>query len=408
MSKIKNLEKDAVHAPLAMEGTIFSVLIIISLSHLLNDMLQSVVPSIYPILKDKFAFSFAQIGVITLVYQLTASILQPLTGLYADKHPRPYALAVAMLFCFLGVITLALATSYGLILLAVMLIGFGSSLFHPNASRVVQLASGGRKSLAQSIFQVGGSTGSAIGPLLAAIIVLPFGQSAISVFAVAAVIASMLLIRAGRWYAQYLEYVSSHKRSRERNSCELSARVKFFCIVLLVVLVFSKHFYTACVTNYFTFFLIEKFKVSIAFSQICLFSFLASVAIGTLIGGVLGDRIGRKYVILLSIFGAAPFALLVPYMGLAGTIISCCLSGFIISSAFASIVVYATDLLPNRVGMIAGFFYGLMFGLGGIGSAFFGYLADRTSIIYIFEVSSLLPLLGIIAAFLPNLQKRKA
>ncbi len=401
-------KKDSALAAIPLEGTVFSVLIIISMSHLLNDMLQSVVPSIYPILKDKFAFSFAQIGVITLVYQLTASILQPLTGLYADKHPRPYALALAMLFCFSGIVCLAFATGYSVILLSVMLIGFGSSLFHPNASRVVQLASGGRKSLAQSIFQVGGSSGSAVGPLLAALIVLPFGQAAISAFAVAAVIAAVLLIRAGRWYRQYLEYVMTHKKARSCIPCNLSSRMKLICIVLLVILVFSKHFYTACVTNYFTFFLIEKFRVSIAFSQICLFSFLASVAAGTLIGGALGDRIGRKYVILLSIFGAAPFALMVPYMELWGTVVACCLSGFIISSAFASIVVYATDLLPDRVGMIAGFFYGLMFGLGGIGSAFFGYLADRTSIIYIFEVSSLLPLLGIIAIILPNLQKKAA
>lgn len=390
------------------ENTVFSVLVIVSLSHLLNDMLQSVVPSVYPILKESFGFSFAKIGLITLVYQCTSSILQPLTGYFADKHPRPYSLSVGMLFSFCGVLMLAFSSSYALILIAVSLIGFGSSMFHPTASRLVQIASGGRKSLAQSVFQVGGSTGTAVGPLLAALIVLPFGQNAISVFAVAAILASALLLKAGAWYAARLKTALQSRKKQSAVADTLSHKAKVWILSLLVLLVFSKHFYTACITNYYTFFIMEKFGQSVRFSQICLFIFLGCSAAGTLIGGMLGDRIGRKYVIWFSIFGAAPFAVAMPHMGLTGTIICASISGFIIASAFASIIVYATDLLPNHVGMIAGFFYGLMFGLGGLGSAFFGWMADLTGIIFVFYVSSLLPLLGIVAGFLPNLQKKNA
>ncbi len=389
-----------------LQDTVFSVIVIISLSHFLNDMLQSVVPSIYPLIKDPLGLSFTQIGMITLVYQCTSSILQPLTEYFADKKPRPYSLSVGMLFSFTGVLMLAFTQQYELILLAVSFIGLGSSIFHPTASRVVQTASGGRKSLAQSIFQVGGSSGTALGPLLAALVVLPFGQSAISVFSMAAVIASILLLKVGSWYAASLKAALSYKSSRHATACTLSKRAKTAVLALLVFLVFSKHFYTACITNYYTFFLMEKFSQSVRFSQICLFVFLGCTALGTLIGGFLGDRIGRKYVIWLSIFGAAPFAAALPHLNLAGTVICTSISGFIIASAFASILVYATDILPNHVGMIAGFFYGLMFGLGGLGSAFFGWMADKTGIIFVFYVSSLLPLLGIFAGFLPDPQRK--
>mgnify|MGYP005748232967 CR=1 FL=1 len=393
--------------PHVKEGTAFSILIIISISHFLNDMIQSVVPSIYPIIKSEFGFTFAQIGIITLVFQMTSSILQPFTGLYADKHPRPYSLSLGMCFTLVGLLLLAFAGGFWMILLAVSVIGFGSSVFHPEASRVAQLASGGRKSLAQSIFQVGGNGGSALGPLLAALVVLPFGQHSISWFALAAVLASVIMLRVGAWYSAKLAYAARHQPTRPMPANHLSRRQVYTTLFILVVLVFSKYFYTACITSYFTFFLIDKFGVSVQASQLCLFAFLAAFAIGTVAGGMFGDRFGRKYVIWFSILGAAPFALVMPFAGLVWTVVCAFLAGLIIASAFSSIVVYATDLMPDKVGLIAGVFFGLMFGLGGLGSAFFGWLADRTSIEYIFKVSAFLPLLGIIAGFLPNLQKKQ-
>ena len=389
------------------EGTVYSILVICSISHFLNDMIQSIIPSIYPILKDKFDFSFAQIGIITLVFQMTSSILQPFTGLYADKHPRPYALSIGMCFTLTGLLVLAFAEYYWAILIAVSVVGFGSSVFHPTASRVTQLASGGKKSLAQSIFQVGGNGGSALGPLLAALIVLPYGQHSISWFAIAAMLAALIMVRLGAWYKAKLQYVVNHPQKTAGLNNNISKRAKYGALAILILLVFSKYFYTSCITSYFTFFLIDKFGVSVKASQLFLFVFLAAFAIGTVAGGMLGDKFGRKYVIWFSILGAAPFALAMPYVNLTWTIICCFLSGLIIASAFSSIVVYATDLMPDKVGMIAGIFFGLMFGLGGLGSAFFGWLADKTSIEYIFQVSSLLPLLGIIAGFLPNTQKTK-
>ena len=389
------------------EGTVYSILVICGISHFLNDMIQSIIPSIYPILKDKFDFSFAQIGIITLVFQMTSSILQPFTGLYADKHPRPYALSIGMCFTLTGLLVLAFAEYYWAILIAVSVVGFGSSVFHPTASRVTQLASGGKKSLAQSIFQVGGNGGSALGPLLAALIVLPYGQHSISWFAIAAMLAALIMIRLGAWYKAKLQYVVNHPQKTAGLNNNISKRAKYGALSILILLVFSKYFYTSCITSYFTFFLIDKFGVSVKASQLFLFVFLAAFAIGTVAGGMLGDKFGRKYVIWFSILGAAPFALAMPYVNLTWTIICCFLSGLIIASAFSSIVVYATDLMPDKVGMIAGIFFGLMFGLGGLGSAFFGWLADKTSIEYIFQVSSLLPLLGIIAGFLPNTQKTK-
>lgn len=389
------------------EGTVYSMLMICGISHFLNDMIQSIIPSIYPILKANFDFSFAQIGLITLVFQMTSSILQPFTGLYADRHPRPYALSVGMCFTLTGLLLLAYANNYLAILIAVSIVGFGSSVFHPTASRVTQMASGGKKSLAQSIFQVGGNGGSALGPLLAAIIILPYGQHSISWFALVALLAALIMIRLGAWYKARLKYIVKHPQKTPELNTNISKRAKYGALAILILLVFSKYFYTSCITSYFTFFLIDKFGVSVRASQLFLFVFLAAFAIGTVAGGMLGDRFGRKYVIWFSILGAAPFALAMPYVGLTWTIVCCFLSGLIIASAFSSIVVYATDLMPDKVGMIAGVFFGLMFGLGGLGSAFFGWLADKTSIEFIFQVSAFLPLLGIIAGLLPNTQKTK-
>lgn len=390
-----------------IEGTMYSMLIICGISHFLNDMIQSIIPSIYPILKDKFGFSFAQIGIITLIFQMTSSILQPFTGLYADKHPRPYALSIGMCFTLVGLLVLAFAENYLLILLSVSVVGLGSSIFHPTASRVAQLASGGKKSLAQSIFQVGGNGGSALGPLLAAAIILPFGQHSISFFALAALLAAIIMVRLGSWYKARMAYATKHPQKTVGININISKRAKYGALAILIMLVFSKYFYTSCITSYFTFFLIDKFGISVGASQLSLFVFLAAFAIGTVAGGLLGDKFGRKYVIWFSILGSAPFALIMPYANFAWTIVCTFLSGLIIASAFSSIVVYATDLMPDKVGLIAGIFFGLMFGLGGLGSAFFGWLADKTSIEFIFKVSSYLPLLGIIAGFLPNTQTRK-
>ena len=404
---IKTIGKKLGRTPSVAGGTVFSILVIISIGHFLNDMIQSVVPSIYPILKDKFGFTFAQIGVITFVFQVASSILQPLTGLYADRHPRPYSLSVGMCFTLAGLLMLAFASSYALILLAVCVIGIGSSVFHPEASRVAQMASGGRKSLAQSIFQVGGNGGSALGPLLAAAVVLPLGQEAISWFGVAAIVAAVLLLRVGLWYSARLAYQQQNNIAVPGPNTSLTRRRKYWSLLILVLLIFSKYFYTACITSYFTFFLIDKFGVSVAVSQLCLFAFLFAFAVGTVAGGMFGDRFGRKYVIWVSILGAAPFAMAMPYVGLTATVVCAFLSGLIIASAFSSIVVYATDLMPDKVGLICGVFFGLMFGLGGLGSAFFGWLADRTSIEFIFKVSAFLPLLGIIAGLLPDMQKKQ-
>ncbi len=401
----KSIESKLTGHPSMVEGTVYSMLVICSVSHFLNDMIQSIIPSIYPILKDKFDFTFMQIGIITLVFQMASSILQPFTGLYADKRPQPYALSVGMCFTLVGLLLLAFAGNYLLILMAATVVGLGSAVFHPTASRVAQMASGGKKSLAQSIFQVGGNGGSAVGPLLAALIILPYGQHAIAWFALAALLAAVIMIRLGAWYKARLAYVVNHPQRQPLLNHNISRRAKYGALVILILLVFSKYFYTACITSYFTFFLIDKFGVSVAASQIYLFVFLAAFAIGTVAGGMLGDRFGRKYVIWFSILGAAPFAIALPFVNLTWTIICCFFSGLIIASAFSSIVVYATDLMPDKVGLIAGIFFGLMFGLGGLGSAFFGWLADKTSIEFIFEVSAFLPLLGVIAGFLPNTQK---
>ncbi len=393
--------------PHLTDGTAYAILFTIGTCHLLNDMIQSVIPAIYPLLKEKFGFTFAQIGIITLVFQLTSSVLQPFVGRYADRHPQPYSLAMGMCFTLVGLVSLAFASGFLVLLLSVALIGCGSSVFHPEASRVAQIASGGKKSLAQSIFQVGGNGGSAFGPLLAALIVIPYGQHAVGWFALAALLASLLLTRIGYWYSLVLNEIKAHHRQRAFLPCTLPEKTIRMALGILVLMIFSKYFFNACMTSYFTFYLIEKFGISVQASQYCLFAYLAAFAIGTLLGGFLGDRYGRKYVILFSILGAAPFTLAMPYLNLGWTIVMAILTGLIIASAFSAIVVYATDLKPDKVGMIAGIFFGLMFGLGGIGSAFFGWLADRTSVEYIFHVSTWLPLLGIVAVFLPDVRPKK-
>ena len=385
--------------------TAYAILLAISICHLLNDMIQSVIPAMYPMLKDNLGLTFAQIGIITFVFQLASSILQPFIGLYADRHPQPYSLSLGMFFTLAGLLTLAYSSSFTMVLLSVAIIGCGSSVFHPEASRVAQMASGGKKSLAQSIFQVGGNGGSAIGPLLAALIVLPFGQHAAGWFAVAALLAALILVRIGYWYSLMLSQWGKIKRARQMSLPDLTASKVRSAMAILVVMVFSKYFFNACMTSYFTFFLIDKFGITVQQSQFCLFAYLAAFAAGTLLGGFLGDRYGRKYVILFSIFGAAPFTLALPYIGsLPWVIVVATIIGLIIASAFSAIVVYATDLKPDKVGMVAGIFFGLMFGLGGIGSAFFGWLADVTSIDFIFKVSTWLPLLGIIAVMLPDIK----
>ncbi len=385
--------------------TAFRVLFAISIAHLLNDMVQSIVPSIYPIIKEEMGLSFIQIGVITLVFQLTSSLLQPFVGMYADRRPSPYALAAGMCFTLTGLIWLAFTGSYAAMLGAVSVIGIGSSIFHPEASRVAQLAAGGKKGLAQSIFQVGGNGGTAIGPLLAALIVLPHGRLAVLWFALAAIMGALILTRVGRWYKRVVSNISGQRRKVRSVVDHLSKRRINMALAVLVVLTFSKQFYLASMTSYFTFFLIDKFGVSIQYSQIALFAFLAASAIGIIAGGYIGDKIGRKYVIWGSILGAAPFAIAMPYAGLTLTIILAIIVGLVISSAFSAILVYATELKPGKVGMIAGLFFGLSFGLGGVGAAFFGWLADIRGIYFVFEISTLLPLLGIVAAFLPDLKK---
>lgn len=395
------------HRP-AAGRTVYPILFLVCITHLLNDMMQSVIPAVYPLLKEKFGFTFAQIGVITLVFQLTSSLLQPVAGRLADRHPRPYSLAAGMCFTLAGLLALSAAPGFVAILVAVGLIGCGSSVFHPESSRVAQLASGGRKGLAQSIFQVGGNAGSAMGPLLAALIVIPFGQVSIGWFALAALLAIFILVKIGHWYRRQLAAAARKSAVAAVTAAHgLSKRKIRTAFVILGVLVFSKYFYIASMTNYFTFFLMDKFAVSVQGAQYCLFAFLAASAAGTFIGGPLGDRIGRKYVIWGSILGAAPFTLMLPYVGLAWTIALAVIIGLVISSAFSAILVYATELMPGKVGMIAGVFFGLMFGLGGLGSAFFGWLADRTSIEFIFQISTLLPLLGVITGFLPDVESRK-
>jgi len=390
------------------QQTVFSILFTISIGHLINDMLQAVIPAVYPVMKEKFSLSFTQIGLITLTYQLTASILQPFVGFYTDRKPRPYSLAVAMGFTMIGLIAVSLASSFTNILLSVSLIGIGSSIFHPEASRVAHLASGGKKGLAQSIFQLGGNAGSAIGPLLAALIVVPYGQFYIIWFALIAIVGIAVLSVIAKWYQEQLAIKAAKKQVvAEEIHHNLSRNRVIWSLGILLVLIFSKYFYMASMTSYYTFYLIDKFHISVQESQIYLFAFLGAVAAGTLIGGPLGDRFGRKYIIWISILGVAPFTLLLPYVSLFWVGILSVVIGLIISSAFSAILVYATELVPGKVGMIAGLFFGFAFGMGGLGSAILGKIADNNSIEYVFKICAFLPLIGVITGFLPNIEGKK-
>ncbi|CAI2768436.1 MFS transporter [Flavobacterium collinsii] len=390
------------------QQTVFSILFTISFTHFINDMLQAVIPAVYPILKTKFSLTFTEVGLITLTYQLTASILQPFIGFYTDKKPRPYSLAIGMGFTLVGLAAVAVASSFVNILLAVSLIGIGSSIFHPESSRVAHLASGGKKGLAQSIFQLGGNAGSAIGPLLAAIIVVPYGQFNIIWFCLAAIVGIVILSGVAKWYQEHLNLKALNKSAvLEERHHSLSKQKVIFSLGILLVLIFSKYFYMASMTSYYTFYLIDKFHLSVQESQIYLFAFLGAVAAGTLFGGALGDRFGRKYIIWISILGVAPFTLLLPYVSLFWTGILSVIIGLIISSAFSAILVYATELVPGKVGLIAGLFFGLAFGMGGLGSAVLGKLADTTSIEYVFKICAFLPLIGVLTSLLPNIEGKK-
>ena len=385
-------------------ATVFPILLSISFSHLLNDSIQSLIPSIYPVVKKTFQLSFAQIGLITFTFQLAASLLQPFVGYYTDRNPKPFFLAIGMSFTLAGLIFLSFSNSFGTILLSVGLIGVGSSIFHPEASKVAYMASGGKRGLAQSIFQVGGNAGSALGPLLAAIIVVPYGRSHILYFGVLAMIAIFVLITIGNWYKNNTHLIKSkHSIESVENAPVFSKRKITFAIAILLLLIFSKYFYLASMSSYYTFYLINKFGLSVQNSQIHLFIFLAAVAAGTFIGGPLGDRFGRKYVIWFSILGVAPFTLLLPHVNLFWTSILSVFIGFILSSAFSAILVYAQELMPGKVGMVSGLFFGFAFGMGGIGSAVLGVLADHTSIIFVYNVCAFLPLIGLITGFLPNI-----
>jgi MFS transporter, FSR family, fosmidomycin resistance protein len=405
------LIKDApVSAQQTAEGAIFPVLFALSISHLLNDTLQSLIPSIYPLVKDSLNLSFAQIGLITLSFQLTASLLQPLVGWYTDKKPKPYSLAIGMGFSLLGLVLLSQADSFSLVLVSVALIGMGSAIFHPEASRMARMASGGRHGMAQSLFQVGGNAGSSFGPLLAALIIVPFGQGNVIWFSLGALLAIIILYRLGGWYKANL-YRLKKKSSSSGMSTDLAVLSKkkiVYALSILMVLIFSKYIYMTSMHSYFTFYLIQKFGVSVQASQVYLFLFLFAVAAGTFIGGPVGDRIGRKWVIWISIVGATPFTLLLPYVDLFWTaVLSVCI-GLIISSAFSAILVFAQELVPGKVGMISGLFFGFAFGMAGIGSAVLGELADRTSIQYVFELCAFLPLLDMVTWLLPDIEKKNS
>jgi MFS transporter, FSR family, fosmidomycin resistance protein len=388
-------------------GTVFPVLLSISFSHLLNDTIQSLIPSIYPLVKASFHLSFSQVGLITLTFQLAASLLQPFVGYYTDKKPQPFSLATGMSFTLAGLILLSFAQSFHWLLVSVAMIGIGSSVFHPEASKVAYMASGGRRGLAQSIFQVGGNAGSSMGPLLAALVVVRYGQSHIAWFSILALTAIVVLIRIGKWYQQNMHRIKLKAKGTVINfHPEIPRRTIGISIAILLILIFSKYFYLACMSSYFTFFLIDKFKLSIQSSQVHLFLFLFSTAAGTFLGGPLGDRFGRKYVIWFSILGVAPFTLLLPYMDLFWTTVFSICIGFILSSAFSAILVYAQELLPGKIGMVSGLFFGFAFGMGGLGSAVLGALADHTSIHYIFHLCGFLPLIGLLTGFLPDLKKK--
>lgn len=393
-------------ADTAIEGTAFGVLAAISVCHLLNDMMQSLLPAIYPILKDNYGLDFSQIGLLTFTYQVTASVLQPLVGLYIDHRPKPYSLAAGMGSTLTGLVLLAYAHTFAVLLAAAALVGIGSSVFHPESSRVARMAAGRRHGLAQSLFQVGGNAGSATGPLLAAFIVLRHGQTSVAWFSLAALLGIFLLVRVGHWYRR--KGLARIRGGAARTAeAQLSRRRVTQAIAVLIALIFSKFFYMASMTSYFTFYLMSTFQVSVRSAQLHLFVFLAATAAGTIAGGWIGDRIGRKKVIWLSIVGVLPFTLALPYVNLAWTGALSIPIGFILASAFPAIVVYAQELMPARVGTVAGLFFGLAFGLGGIGAAVLGELADATSIGFVYRVCSVLPAIGLLAGLLPAVEERR-
>lgn len=385
------------------QKTVYPILFSIAIAHLFNDLLQAVIPSVYPILKESYQLSFTQIGLITLSYQLAASILQPFVGFYTDKNPKPFSQIFGMFFTLAGIIVLSMASQFEVILLAVVLVGIGSSVFHPEASRISFLSSGGKRGLAQSIFQLGGNSGTAIAPLLVALFVVPNDQFYIIGFVIFALMALLVLRKIAFWYQNHLNLRAT--QNVVIHLPDLSSLQIKVSVGILLVLIFSKFFYMASMSSYFTFFLIEKFQVSIQDAQFYLFLFLGSCAVGTLLGGPLGDKFGRKYVIWFSVLGAAPFTLLLPFADLFWTGILSVIIGIIMSSAFPAILVYAQELLPKKLGMVSGLFYGFAFGMGGLGSAVLGYVADHSSIEYVYQICAFLPLIGIIAFFLPNLKK---
>ena len=403
---ISNAQTGATSAPATSQSSPLVIRIIgaVALAHLINDLIQSVLPSIYPMLKANYGLTFTQVGLITLTFQLTASLLQPWVGYYTDRHPKPWLLPAGTVCTLIGIVMMSMVGTFPLILLAAGLIGIGSSTFHPEASCfVARLASGGRFGLAQSTFQVGGNAGSAFGPLLAAAIIIPYGQGHVAWFGLFAVFALFVLYRISRWYADHLNLFKLKQGQAATHG--LSKGRVISALVVLGLLVFSKYFYMSSLTSYFTFYLIEKFDLSVASSQLHLFLFLGAVAAGTFFGGPIGDKIGRKAVIWFSILGVAPFTLLMPHVDLFWTSVLSVIIGFILASAFSAIVVYAQELVPGNVGMIAGVFFGLMFGFGGIGAALLGHLADVHGIEYVYFLCSFLPLLGVLAIFLPRTKK---
>jgi FSR family fosmidomycin resistance protein-like MFS transporter len=391
---------------LLKEATVFRVLVAVSFCHLLNDTMQSLLPSIYPILKTEFHLNFGQIGLLTLTFQMTASILQPFIGLFTDRKPMPYSLPLGMLFTLAGLLLLAVAPTFALLLPAASLIGMGSAVFHPESSRVARLASGGRLGMAQSIFQVGGNTGAAIGPLLAAFIVLPHGQRGVAWFSILALAAIVVLLRVSRWYRARLLLLKKRPVKQTDQATGLSRGRVVSAISVLIALVFSKYFYLASFTSYYTFYLMTRFHVSVRSSQIHLFAFLGAVAAGTLIGGPIGDRIGRKTVIWCSILGVLPLTMLLPYASLFWTGVLSIFVGLGLASAFPAILVYAQELVPGRVCMISGLFFGFAFGMGGIGAAILGRIADATSILFVYKICAYLPAIGLLAGFLPNMSHK--
>jgi FSR family fosmidomycin resistance protein-like MFS transporter len=370
-------------------------------------MMQSLLPAIYPLLKTAYSLDFTHIGLLTLTYQLTASLLQPVIGLYTDKRPQPYSLPIGMTFTFFGLLGLASAAHFGLLLLAAALMGMGSAVFHPESSRVARMASGGQHGLAQSLFQVGGNAGTATGPLLAAFIVLPRGQGSVALFSLVALLGILILSRVGAWYQRARHEQTSTRIALKTGGPTLSRGRIVAALVILGALIFSKYFYLASLVSYYTFYLMNRFQLPVQTAQVYLFIFLGAVAAGTIIGGPVGDRIGRKYVIWVSILGVLPFTLALPHANLLWTGVLSAIIGLILASAFSAILVYAQELIPGRVGMISGLFFGLAFGMAGLGAAALGRLADATSITFVYEVCAYLPAIGILTAFLPNMEKKR-